>query len=596
MLPTLPFNKVPYKEWKPKQEKKTRVDIDEFENFQTDFQTFNKLNPNLSYRKNREIVDFEEVGLDTFDQKRNYQTELLSHLANLLPGEINNGQKSAKEANLDHLQELRVKKVKVDRLYYLKKLHTFLRDWRKNERERRKHYLLKEYEFEIQKFVERRKQEERDLEEQQHKETILKEVERRKLFDYNLRRVKVKEELDDDFQDTLDFRYLEDKQLLFYTENFPKWQIEGHYKQIEEEKQQEIKKQKILRLKQIEQEEKEKLQQILYDQQLLDDDKALTKQIETMMLRYGIIKYEKPKELSDQERVDQIFKLNKQHQEKIAKQKQQKELNEKLESEEINRLEFSSRPSSSRPLSSRPSSSASNRPNKLKKQQTLRLELNTTGSIDFQALMNEYKKNVYRGKKVKNYVNPFTVPSLQDTGDILIIHGHHFEEIGAFALGTELVHGACPVVEELYLKDCFIRDTGFKCILQSLKMANIYTIQRLNFAGNYLSSKSMNWYHSICASGILMNVSYLNFNANELKDHGVEELMRIILADYFMNLQEIYLQHNSITDHGFHAIINVMLSSKEKKCPMLERISLEHNLISSEKKRQYAPLPKYISL
>ena len=92
-----------------------------------------------------------------------------------------------------------------------------------------------------------------------------------------------------------------------------------------------------------------------------------------------------------------------------------------------------------------------------------------------------------------------------------------------------------------------------------------------------------------------MNLTVLDLCDNELGDDGVGVLVNIILQGHFLSIVHINLQNNSITDLGFNKIVSVMKSLKDTKCPLLDRLRLENNLVSAKARRNNSPYPPFFS-
>ncbi len=92
-----------------------------------------------------------------------------------------------------------------------------------------------------------------------------------------------------------------------------------------------------------------------------------------------------------------------------------------------------------------------------------------------------------------------------------------------------------------------------------------------------------------------MNLAVLDLCDNELGDDGVGVLVNIILQNHFLSIVHIDLQNNSITDLGFHKMVSVMKSLKDAKCPQLERLRLENNLVTAKARRTNSPYPSVFS-
>mmetsp|Transcript_11258 Transcript_11258/g.19893 ORF Transcript_11258/g.19893 Transcript_11258/m.19893 type:complete len:225 (+) Transcript_11258:113-787(+) len=155
----VPFHRPPKKEWKTGAEKKKRLYIDlskEEDGLEEEVPTF--------YEDDSESSEESE---ESFDMQE--------YIAGLLPGEVVDGKKPLKKANTSHLEELRVKKQKRDRWKYFKMLFRFIIRKRREERERRKHYILKEWEKKLKEYVEKQQQAVQAKMEQHRKEVLLEQ-------------------------------------------------------------------------------------------------------------------------------------------------------------------------------------------------------------------------------------------------------------------------------------------------------------------------------------------------------------------------------------------------------------------------------------
>ena len=155
----VPFHRPPKKEWKTGAEKKKRLYIDlskEEDGLEEEVPTF--------YEDDSESSEESE---ESFDMQE--------YIAGLLPGEVVDGKKPLKKANTSHLEELRVKKQKRDRWKYFKMLFRFIIRKRREERERRKHYIIKEWEKKLKEYVEKQQQAVQAKMEQHRKEVLLEQ-------------------------------------------------------------------------------------------------------------------------------------------------------------------------------------------------------------------------------------------------------------------------------------------------------------------------------------------------------------------------------------------------------------------------------------
>jgi hypothetical protein len=138
----VPFHRPPKKEWNDGCEKKKRLVIDLTRDEDDDIEEENF----TEYIEDDLSESSEDSGFDIVD-----------HIADLLPGEIVDGKKPTKQANMSHLEDLRLVAKKADRLGLFRRIYRFIQRKRAEERERRKHYILKEWEAMIMKYDEDQK-------------------------------------------------------------------------------------------------------------------------------------------------------------------------------------------------------------------------------------------------------------------------------------------------------------------------------------------------------------------------------------------------------------------------------------------------------
>jgi hypothetical protein len=176
-LPHIPFARLPRREYKKGPvsiggDPKPRMDLEKF-------------------FKGEQDHDFNESDFDDDSDASSVESvyDLMQHVADLLPGDLEDGRKPKKEADMSHLQDLKVTKKKPDRLKYVKIVYNWVRTMRARERERRKHYILREYEQRISDFdnLQKKFREDAMLEEEK---LIQKETkERQKRIERNSRQV-----------------------------------------------------------------------------------------------------------------------------------------------------------------------------------------------------------------------------------------------------------------------------------------------------------------------------------------------------------------------------------------------------------------------
>ncbi len=403
-------------------------------------------------------------------------------------------------------------------------------------------------------------------------------------------------------------RGIEADQLAFYAEDGVRWRIEGmDYQEAFEAEQK--------RLKQLADEEAARIQRekdrqatIALDKQKLLDDEKETKMIETMMIRYGMINYSRHPADNVDDMVENIFSLHKKKQAAQARadaaasaksvkfvglpsidtQQSSSQLDDAMSTQEsIESIGMGSVGGTENPFG--------NSTKSLSLSSATTLFLSLKPDVDIASLRQYLLKNKHKRSLGKEYTNPFGI-NFQDTGDIKTIHGKCIQDVGSMSLAVELSRGACPIVEEFRLKDCEIRNTGFQKLIHAFKVANIFTLKVLDVRGNFLHGNVLQKMIEVSIAGIFTNLLILNLANNELRDEGLRPLVTLIVDGVFMNIEQIHLQRNSITNNGFSKLAKLFISIQEVKCPKLQRLGLENNLISGETKRMFEPVPPYFSL
>lgn len=177
-LPHIPFAQLPRREYKKGPvsiggEVKPRLDLDKFFNGEEEVEEFDD-------------ADYESES-DASSTDSGY--DLMKHVASLLPGELEDGKKPPKEADTTHLQDLKVVKKRPDRLKYVKQAYTWVMTMRARERERRKHYILREYERRIREFDELQKKVREDAIQEEERLIRQEAKERQQRIERNSRKV-----------------------------------------------------------------------------------------------------------------------------------------------------------------------------------------------------------------------------------------------------------------------------------------------------------------------------------------------------------------------------------------------------------------------
>lgn len=169
MLPIIPFAKLPRKEWNKKTEKKERLTWKDGDIY-------------------REESESEELDDSDGSSASSSEYDLIEHINSLMP-EIENG-KVTRKANESHLEDLRVK-AKPKR--YLRRALAagvgYIQGWRERERERRKHYIIKEFEERVRQYDELHRKEVQERLEAEEKELKLEAYRREQRILRNSRKV-----------------------------------------------------------------------------------------------------------------------------------------------------------------------------------------------------------------------------------------------------------------------------------------------------------------------------------------------------------------------------------------------------------------------
>ena len=588
----VPFHRPPKKSWIEGMEKKKRLRID------------------LTRDEDDDIEEekFQEyVSDDSSESSEDSGFDMMQHIADLLPGDLVDGHKPSKQANMSHLEDLRVVAKKNDRVGIFRRFYRFIQRKRAEERERRKHYIIREWEEKIKEYDENQKQAILDRMEAHRKEVLLEKHRSEQRRIRNSRKVhtinilmklnvvvtsyllntltqphtqKVERSSQiEQFTADLDRRDKEAKVMQYYCTNLTNWAIEGHDRwalrtttvlllltlsymylllcllSTNRRDREVIEAKQLADKLAAEKKAADKLarhkQEIADDAQILEDDKRITKEVETIMIRYGTVEYEPELDKSHDEKLDNIFE---QHKKSKSNQGQAK-------------------------------LTVGDDENYMK--------INLKQDLDLVYLKKKLKKNAHR--RTASVPTPFA-QDLSGTGQILTLKAQGIGETGALSLAAELTRGACPMLETLNLNKCEVRSDGIGRLFQGIKAANLLSLRRLQLRGNFIRARGLEYMQEIYPSGVFMNLAVLDLSDNELGDDGVTVLVNIMLQGHMGSLVELNLQHNSITDHGFRKIVSVLKSLRDAKCPALRRVQLENNLVSAQARRANSPYPDFFSM
>ena len=217
------------------------------------------------------------------------------------------------------------------------------------------------------------------------------------------------------------------------------------------------------------------------------------------------------------------------------------------------------------------------------------LKLKLLADVDFKLMK---RGGVTRdGKKMP----VFDHPDLVKTRHVVELHCDHIGERGALSLAAEFIRGSCPMIEVLDMSRNQIQTRGLGRLLHGMKLANLMSLKRIVLKSNDITARGMEYLRDAFNGGTFPALEVLDLRDNEIGDHGVDIILRSFHMMHLEYLREIHLQNNKITDIGFEKILKTLNSLQETNMPFLERFCLESNAISGKIKRQFHPLPYYIS-
>ncbi len=406
--------------------------------------------------------------------------------------------------------------------------------------------------------------------------------------------------LADQFSTDLDRREQEDRQMLYYSEYFSQWRIEEMDKlekaeQLEKEKTEKERKEKK------EFDEKEIRRRLIEsDSRLVAEDEQLTRQVESIMLRSGMIHYQPKLITDDKEMVNQVFKRNKSFKQRQQSMKDEKDatMRQWRELEEERERQLLAAAAADNTTGTTAPSTAST---VLVTSMELVLDEHSRTPEELQDLYKELKKSkAKRNARIFGYYCPFklNLAEISSTSDITHIRGRNWKEIGLFAFCYEMTQNShFLMMTHLDISFCYIRNVGLQHLLYHLKINNLFAIQSLNLTANYLTKQITPSFIEISRLNLFQNLRKLNLSKNELRDEGIQELIiPLIVNKYVMNLEELILCQNSITNLGFEGIMKILIPLQDPCIPNIQRIALEKNLIDGPCRRQFFPLPSFVSL
>eukprot|EP01039_Chlorochromonas_danica_P000468 gene468-506_t len=548
MLPVIPFAKLPRKEWNKKTEKKERLiwkdgDI------------------------HREESESGELDESDGSSASSSEYDLLEHISNLMP-EIENG-KVTRKANDSHLQDLRVK-AKPKR-YLSRALAAgvgYIQGWRERERERRKHYIIKEFEERVRQYDELHRKEVQERLEAEERELKLEAYRREQRILRNSRKKAEKSALAESFAKNLDNRDKMKAKIAFYCEALPVWSIEGQRKKEAYQAAKEMEERQAAESRALKQRKSEEELERKQKEEILDAEIQQSKEIETMMIRYGTI-FIRPKR-TQEDHLKTIFSNARASASASTTSDGTVELSRKLLLDDEDEGSIA----------------------------TLKtMEVHLRQDVDLLRTEKVLRKQRFKRDKQRGVaVNPLD-QSFVGSADVQALRGYEIEEVGAMSLAVEIAGGACAMLTELVLRQARIRDNGWARLVQAMRMVNLSSLRHLDLRGNFLTSSAVEFMREVASkSGVFQSLETLLLGQNELGDAGVEALARMFFAAALPLIRVLSLSWNSITDKGFQSLVIPLIAIQESSAPYLQELVLSNNLITAKARRELAPLPAFLTI
>ena len=542
VLPLLPFSHttLPKKEWKSNtQEKKGRpINIEAVRQSMLEKQDESSTDSDIESK-----ATWEYRSEDSWNSDEEYEDDegrgLHEHMAALLPSKAEVGKPMPKLVKPPPPPPKGVKPPG----FWGRQWIAF-QAWREKEKRKRMHYIFRDFEKRIQKYE---TQLEANLLEEI--ESIKREVtkaayELKKRIKINSMAKKSKDSATERFDIGVKIRNEEARRIGFFTANLQRWAVEKHDHKIEEAL--------IQRAADLEKVAKDK---VINDkiaaveaQRIEDLELGIDTDITQQIMEYG----RKTGVLAASNTFDPVA------------DKLQKDM--KANKRGGGAAEFSSIPKD--PI----------------------LQLKLLEDIDFKKM----KRGgvTVDGKKMA----VFDHPDLSKTRHVIEMRCINIGERGSLALAAEFIRGACPMMELLDLTRNQIQTRGLGRLLHGMKIANLMSLKRLVLISNDLTPRSMEYLRDAFHGGTFPALEILELQNNEIGDEGVDILLRSFHSKHLEYLRELHLQCNGITDLGFSKIVKIFKSLQLENMPYLERLGLENNGITSKGKREFHPLPIYMSV
>lgn len=545
-LPLLPFHhtRLAKKEWENnRQEKKGRVvDLEELRD------SFGKLEFDESSSEESYSSSEEDTESSEYSTSENEDDEpdpygdgfnWAGYMDNLLPEAAELGKPPPKLYKPP--PPVVKKKVKVG---ILGRAMMAFEAWKARERDRRKHVMLREYEEKVKEYDKKVRMEVmKEIE--KHRHEVMKEVAAsQKRLRINTMKKQAAKVGDLNLYDLKCKEYdRQDEISRFYVTNLQRWAVEKHYDKIEEE---ELRRVAILKK---EAEEKkaaelaERERAKIEDAKILERDIDITKEIAEIGRKAGVLAGRN------------VFDIDAANAAKEAKRKK-KEAKADFRSRDTNPT----------------------------------LVLRLFKEVDFKLM----RRNGIGpdGKRMR----VFNHPDMTKTRHVTELRCEEIGERGALTLAADFIRGACPLVEVLDMSRCQIQSRGLGRLLHGIRTANLMSLKKLVLRQNSITPKGLMYLQEGYIGGAFPALTELDLRENEWGDLGLEVIIDMIQRKLFYTTTHLRLQDNGISDVGFSKLIRILQSTRDERMPHIETINLENNPISGKVKRQYAPLPPYISI
>lgn len=542
-LPLIPFSHttLPKKQWVDNnQEKKGRViSVAAVRQSMIENQSESDTDSDVASIDTREYMSENSWNSDEeYDESE--QAGLLEHIDTLLPDKAEVGKPQPKI-----IKEKPPEKNKEKAPGFFGRQWIYFLAWKEREKQKRMHYLFRDYQKRITEY-EVQLQKDIELEIESIKKEVMKAAfELKKRIKINSMAAKSKESGVERFEVGIAVRNEEARKMAFFCANLQRWATEKHDHKIEQAM---LDKAYALEKAKIDKEKQDKIDAI--EAQRVEDlelgiDTGITQKIAEFGRTAGVIAG-----TNVYDPVDAALQLS-------IKNKRKGRGNPDDDIQEVDK----------NPV----------------------LQLRLLENIDF-------KKLKRGGVTVDGQKMPiFDHPDLVKTRHVEELKCNYIGERGALALAAEFVRGACPMIQLLDLSRNQIQTRGLGRLLHGMKLANLMSLKRLVLVSNDLTARSIEYLRDAFQGGTFPALEILDLRDNELGDAGIDVIIRSFHSMHFEYLQELHLANNKISDVGFGKLMRTIQSLQQTNMPYLTRLSIEGNGVTGKAKREFYPLPSYLS-